>query len=148
LFLDVLERRKLDPGLLEDQTGGRRAAVDPTLITRALDNLLDNAERHGCGVAACLLRIEAAAGTPSAREARALEHLIFEVRDAGPGFEPRTLPRVFEAFYRAGESGRTGPASLGLGLTLVQRIARAHGGRAWAENAASGGASVGFSVAL
>jgi two-component system OmpR family sensor kinase len=148
LFLDVLERRKLDPGLLEDQTGGQRAAVDPTLITRALDNLLDNAERHGRGVTGCLLRIDAAGRTPSASESRALGQLIFEVRDAGPGFEPQTLPRVFEAFYRARENGRTGPASLGLGLTLVQRIARAHGGRAWAENVATGGASVAFSVAL
>ncbi|MEO8183250.1 MAG: HAMP domain-containing sensor histidine kinase [Deltaproteobacteria bacterium] len=146
LVLDVLQRRKLDPRLLEDQTGGKRVAVDPTLISLAVDNLLDNAERHGGGVVQCCLRIEAA-GTPNTREARAVEHLIFEVRDAGPGFEPRALSRVFEAFYRGGDSGRAGPGSLGLGLALVQRIARAHGGRAWAENV-GGGASVALSVAL
>lgn len=148
LFLDVLERRKLAPTLLEDQTEGKRAGVDPTLIMRALDNLLDNAERHGGGVARCRLRVEAAVSTRTAPGARAAEHLIFEVRDAGPGFEPLALPRVFEAFYRAGGGARTGPGSLGLGLALVQRIARAHGGRAWAENLAGGGASVAFSVAL
>jgi signal transduction histidine kinase len=37
-------------------------------------------------------------------------------------------------------------AALGLGLALVRRIAEAHGGRAWAENLAEGGARVGFSV--
>jgi len=58
------------------------------------------------------------------------------------------LPHVFEAFYRKGERDRPAPGSLGLGLTLVQRIARAHGGRAWAENLPAGGARVAFSVAL
>jgi len=158
LFADVFERRKLDLKLLDDQTLGKRAAVDPTLIARALDNLLDNAERHGGGVAGCALRIEAT-GAPArvaaaahsaaaAQPVRGTEQLVFEVRDAGPGFEPRILPHVFEAFYRKGERDRPAPGSLGLGLTLVQRIARAHGGRAWAENLPAGGARVAFSVAL
>ena len=56
------------------------------------------------------------------------------------------LPRVFEAFYRGlgGATDRSG--SLGLGLALVRRIARAHGGDAWAENLPDGGARVAFSV--
>jgi len=150
LFADVFERRKLDPKLLDDQTRGQRAPVDPTLIARALDNLLENAERHGGGVAGCTLRVELTAAPQRAAAAPApgAEQLIFEVRDAGPGFEPRALPHVFEAFYRAGERERPGPGSLGLGLALVQRIARAHGGRAWAENLPGGGARVAFSVAL
>ena len=74
--------------------------------------------------------------------------MVFEVCDAGPGFDPRALPRVFEAFQRSGDRERIGPASLGLGLSLVQRIARAHGGRAWAENLPERGARVAFSVAI
>jgi signal transduction histidine kinase len=147
LFRERLERLELDPQLLRDETQSqpdrRAASVDATLIARALDNLLDNAQRHGGGVAGCVLRVEE--GGPVAGPASSL---VFEVCDRGPGFEPRALPHVFEAFYRAGERQRAGAGSLGLGLSLVQRIARAHGGRAWAENLPEGGAKVAFSVAI
>jgi signal transduction histidine kinase len=146
LFRERLQRLELDPQLLQDETlsqpDRRVASIDATLIARALDNLLDNAQRHGGGVARCVLRLDG--GSPAAGNAGSL---VFAVCDGGPGFEPRALPHVFEAFYRSGESQRGG-GSLGLGLSLVQRIARAHGGRAWAENLPEGGAKVAFSVAL
>lgn len=53
-----------------------------------------------------------------------------------------------EAFYRVSEADSGESRSLGLGLALVQRIAHAHGGRAWAENVVAGGARVSFSVAV
>jgi len=159
LFVDVLERRTLAPELLEDQTQGRRVQVDPTLIARALDNLLENAERHAGGAARCRVWIDTgsapgeaaarsgSASTPLGNAARAPQ-LVFEVCDDGPGFAAEVLPRVFEAFQRAGGAERAGAASLGLGLSLVRRIARAHGGRAWVENLPGRGARVAFSVAL
>ena len=138
LFVEVLERRALAPGLLVDQAPGRRVMVDPTLIARALDNLLDNAERHAGKTTRCRIWVDPGAAP----------ELVFEVCDDGPGFAADVLPRVFEAFQRAGGVERAGAASLGLGLSLVRRIARAHGGRAWVENLAAGGARVAFSVAL
>ncbi len=63
------------------------------------------------------------------------------VNDRGPGFPKEALGRVFDAFFRG-----DGSSSLGLGLSLVERIARAHGGRAWAENRDGGGASVHFEI--
>ena len=142
LFADVLARRQLSAGLLRDESAGKMASLDATLIARALDNLLENAEYHGGGVQSCAVRL-VPAGPDAARES-----LVFEVSDRGPGFAPEALSRVFEAFYRspAGAGGAHG--SLGLGLALVQRIAHAHGGRAWAENLPDGGARVCFSVAL
>ena len=104
--------------------------ADPTLLARALANLLDNAARHGGG--ATSLQVET---DPS--------EVRFVVEDAGPGIPEHVLPRVFDSFVR-GERG--GASSLGLGLALVRRIALAHGGRAFAENRHQGGARVGFSV--
>jgi two-component system OmpR family sensor kinase len=69
------------------------------------------------------------------------ENVRLTVSDRGPGFPKESLGRVFDAFYRG-----DGSSSLGLGLSLVERIARAHSGRAWAENRPDGGASVHFEM--
>jgi two-component system osmolarity sensor histidine kinase EnvZ len=50
------------------------------------------------------------------------------VLDRGPGIAPEALKRVKEPFRRA-DDGRTGAAGAGLGLAIVDRIARLHGGR-------------------
>jgi signal transduction histidine kinase len=60
------------------------------------------------------------------------------VLDDGPGVPPGFIPHAFERFSRA-RTGRTGDGT-GLGLTIVQLIAEAHGGRAGIANRPSGGA--------
>jgi signal transduction histidine kinase len=123
----ALEVAGLSPELLADASDGAVVEVDPTLIGRALANLLENATVHGRGV-------ERLALTRVNEGARG-ERVRFEVSDRGPGFEPQVLEHAFEAFYssRSSETAKES-GSLGLGLALVARIARAHGGRAFAEN--------------
>jgi hypothetical protein len=48
------------------------------------------------------------------------------VRDFGPGLEPKSVDRLFEAFYT------TKPDGLGMGLAICRSIIGAHGGRLWA----------------
>jgi two-component system, OmpR family, sensor kinase len=75
------------------------------------------------------------------------ETTAFEVEDPGQGFAPGDEKRAFDAFYRGPAKAKGDKErSLGLGLNLVRRTAEAHGGTAYAENLASGGARVGFSV--
>jgi signal transduction histidine kinase len=148
LFAEVLARRKLPASLLQDGSASCQVSLDPTLVARALENLLDNAARYGNGPTRCTVR------RAEPRENTRTDALVFEVCDSGPGFDVKSLPRVFDAFYRANNgtsataSNSADHSSLGLGLALVRRIAQAHGGRAWAENLSTGGAKVAFSVSL
>lgn len=87
---------------------------DGMLLLRVLENLLDNALRHGQG-AGVELRLEE-------REGRAR----VEVRDRGPGVPEDLVPRLFGRFMRADEA-RMGEG-VGLGLSLSRAIAEAHGG--------------------
>ncbi len=129
----ALERAGADPTALvvereHDEGGPIPIQADATLLARALANLIDNARRHGGGVEA--LKVKRANG-----------HVVFEVDDHGEGFVAGEEGRVFEPFYRRSEQG-----SLGLGLSLVKRIAEAHGGRAYAANRDVGGAMVGVEL--
>jgi signal transduction histidine kinase len=62
------------------------------------------------------------------------------VRDSGPGIDPESLKRVFEAFYTTKSSG------MGMGLSICRSIIDAHGGRLWAEANEAGGAIFQFTV--
>ncbi|RKH45994.1 sensor histidine kinase [Corallococcus sicarius] len=135
LAAQALERAGLSATLLQPETDDVALLADATLLGRALVNLLDNARRHGNGVEALRLQDQGP------------EHLSFCVEDRGPGLLPGEETRIFQPFYRKDRGGEAREAgSLGLGLALVQRIARAHGGDTFAENRPGGGARVGFTV--
>ncbi|TDW37004.1 PAS domain S-box-containing protein [Rhizobium azibense] len=52
--------------------------------------------------------------------------VVVGVRDSGPGLDPQSMDRLFEAFYTTKSSG------MGMGLTICRSIIEAHGGRLWA----------------
>jgi len=123
----ALVRAGLGPGILRDDSAQTTISADPSLMARALANLIDNAERHGGGITELAVY-------------RRQDSIVFEVRDSGPGIPPEVLPKLFAPFERGGKN-----AGLGLGMALVERIARAHGGRVFVEPR-SPGASVGFLI--
>ncbi len=132
----ALTRLSLDEGLLEvtEVTGNDLAlSGDATLLGRALANLLDNAIDHGGGVR----RIEVVATE---------DQVSFAVEDAGPGIAPEERDRIFDSFYRGDRKAGASHGSLGLGLSLVQRIAAAHGGQPFAGDSKDGGARVGITI--
>ncbi len=134
LAAGALERAGLPGTALDMEAAQAELVGDATLLGRALANLFDNARKHGAGVEA--LRVQDRG-----------EHLAFCVDDRGAGLLPGEEVRIFQPFYRKDRGGEAREAgSLGLGLALVQRIARAHGGEAFAENRPGGGARVGFTV--
>lgn len=131
LAIESLERASLDPTLLEVQGNHLWVQGDPALLQRAIGNLLDNARKHGGGAVALRL-------------CRVGERLHLEVQDDGPGFADGEERQAFAPFTGAGHRAE----SLGLGLHLVERIAQAHGGTAYARNAEERGAVVGIELKL
>lgn len=139
----ALERAGIDHDRLEVTLDDAKVKGDPTLLARALANLIDNAQGHGGGLTC--LRVRAGKQNGSIAAAARGDHgeVVFEIEDAGPGFAAGEIDRVFESFYRGEQRGH---GSLGLGLALVKRIAQAHQGQAWAENRDGGGARLAFSL--
>lgn len=93
--------------------------VRPQALRRAIINLIENALRH------------AGSGTASPIElqlGREGNEIVIAVLDRGPGIPPAAAERLKQPFTR-GESARTGAQGAGLGLAIVERIVRAHGGR-------------------
>ncbi len=70
------------------------------------------------------------------REARdTRSEALLSVQDAGTGFKPAEMDRLFEAFYT------TKPHGMGMGLAISRSIIEAHGGRLWAEPNQGAGAT-------
>ena len=106
--------------------------VDVNLLSAGLQNLLTNAAKYAASGG--VVRVRAERGGPS--EVRLV------VEDDGPGVRPSELPRIFSAFYRAGDAANSRIPGLGLGLHLVKRIAEAHGGSVRAANRSARGFEV------
>jgi two-component system, OmpR family, sensor kinase len=105
--------------------------ADAMRVGQALLNLVDNALTHGAGT------IELAA-----EEHDGLVEL--HVRDAGTGFPAAFRGRAFERFSRADEARSRGGS--GLGLSIVELVARAHGGGVGLTDSPGGGADVWISL--
>ncbi len=98
-------------------------------VEHAVANLLSNAMRHATGKVLCRLRCDG-------------PDLLIEVEDDGPGIPEAERSRVLEPFYRLDRSRSRDSGGVGLGLAIVDRVARAHGASLDILDAEGGGALV------
>jgi len=107
--------------------------ADPLRLEQALGNLVSNALEYGEGA------VELSAVVSE-------DGVELHVRDEGRGFPQAFRERAFDRFSRADEARSHGGS--GLGLSIVDLIARAHGGTAGLHNRDEGGADVWLAVPL
>ncbi|MDX9859559.1 MAG: ATP-binding protein [Rhodospirillales bacterium] len=99
----------------------------PAALKRAVANLVENAVKYG-GCARVSIVVGSGEGG-----------VAIVVEDDGPGLPIDELENVFAPFYRVEKSRGSGPGGVGLGLSIVQAVADAHGGRVRLENRQEGG---------
>lgn len=105
--------------------------LDPARIRQVLENLLSNA-----------LRYTSRGGTIRVQAARASDRTVsISISDTGAGIPPQELPRIFERFFKAADSGGSG-----LGLAIAKNLVTAHGGEISAESELGKGTTIRFTL--
>jgi len=104
--------------------------VSAVVIERIFYNLLSNALKYSSAQAEPVVTVGAT---------QSPEGPVLFVRDNGVGFDARDSDKLFREFSRLSTAGTT--EGFGLGLSLVARLVRAHGGRIWAESTVGAGAT-------
>jgi signal transduction histidine kinase len=110
------------------------ALADEAYTEQALRNLLENAVRHTPpdGQVTVWARAES-------------DRLVVGVTDTGAGIAPEHLPRIWDRFYRAGESDKEGT---GLGLAIVKSLVERQGGEVSVESHLGVGSTFTFTLPL
>jgi len=142
--LSALARAVLDDHAMMNP--GRRVAVviaegletrgDPRLLRQVLENLLGNAWKFTSKLAEA--RVEFGSMEQEGET-------VYFVKDNGAGFDPAYAERLFGVFQRL--HAMTEFPGSGVGLAIVDRIVRRHGGRVWADAAIGRGATFYFTLA-
>jgi PAS domain S-box-containing protein len=117
-----------------DIAPGLTARGDPPMLELALHQLLDNAWKFTRPRKHARVELGRAAG----------KDRVFYVKDDGVGFDMAHQSKLFRPFERLHDTGAFDGA--GVGLAIVQRIVRRHGGEAWAESRPGEGATFYFSL--
>jgi len=109
--------------------------VDGILIRQVIVNILNNAINYS--------PVESEISVSLYREAN---HVVFEVKDNGPGILQDDLSCVFERYYHSGSKNNTNRKGMGIGLALCKSIVEAHDGKISIKNHEPHGAIVSFYV--
>ena len=128
----VADAQAVEPGRPVGARTPRSLVVvaDEPRIRQVLANLLGNVREHTTPDTAVAVRL-----------AEAGQGALIEVTDAGQGMNAEAAARAFDRFYRGGHNVQDAHGS-GLGLSIVQAIAAAHGGHAMLKSAPGVGTSV------
>lgn len=110
---------------------------DPEELKAAVSNLLDNAIKYSAGT----VKVRAEVG--SAQDGK----IAVRVRDEGVGIPTHEMKRIFKRFYRIPGTITQKVKGTGLGLFIVNAIAKRHGGRVYAESPGHGHGST-FTIEL
>ncbi|MDL2307696.1 PAS domain-containing protein [Desulfovibrio sp. OttesenSCG-928-C06] len=107
---------------------GLQVRADRHFLFQVFRNLLENASRYANEGTTVKVQISQTA-----------KETAVSISDQGPHIPESELERIFERFYRLGQSAKSQlPAGTGVGLSICRNVVERHGGRIWAENTEDG----------
>jgi signal transduction histidine kinase len=109
--------------------------ADPRRVVQIITNLLSNAVTH-----------MQQPGEVRVTWERDGAEAVVKVIDEGVGIPAADLARIFERFYRVDPARARATGGAGLGLSIVQQLVAAHGGRVWVESEVGKGSTFGFTL--
>jgi signal transduction histidine kinase len=140
-----IDAQRVNVGAVVRRAGARGAAIafdgsdevtavaDARRVVQILTNLISNA------IAAHATEIRIAWEVVGSEA-------VIRVIDNGGGIAAEQLPHIFERFYRVDPSRSRATGGAGLGLSIVQQLVLAHGGRVWAESTPGAGTTIAFTL--
>lgn len=115
---------------VEIEPGVPPVRADEGAIVSALINLLDNALKYTADIKQVVVHVT-----------RANDDVAFQVRDNGIGIPAREHRRIFRRFYRVDQRLASATSGVGLGLSIVDLIARGHGGSVTVQSTEGAGST-------
>ncbi|NCD01925.1 MAG: DUF4118 domain-containing protein [Clostridia bacterium] len=111
------------------------ADMDVRLVVQMIINIVNNAIKYTPAGSSIILSGE-----------KQGEDIVIRVSDNGPGIRPEDKENLFKMFYTGDNIRGDGRRGMGLGLSLCQSIANAHGGKIWVEDNKPSGAVFAFTL--
>ncbi|MDF2716707.1 MAG: integral rane sensor signal transduction histidine kinase [Paenibacillus sp.] len=115
--------------------GDAYVMIDSVRIDQVVTNIVYNA-----------LKFTSAGGAITIESGQAGNELLIRITDTGTGIDEKSLPYVFDRFFKDSSDGTQ--EGTGLGLAIAKEIVLAHGGRIWAESKRNEGSSFYFTLPL
>ena len=103
--------------IMDDQLGSQELLCDPLLLDIAAGNLIENAKKFAKTLESVSVRLEFFAG-----------QIRLDVEDDGPGVPTAEWENIWQKFYKLDDATSTVLTGCGLGLYIVDQVAKVHGG--------------------
>ena len=110
--------------------------VDPEQLRRVINNIISNSVKY----------MDRQEGFVNIRIKDVGEFVQVEIEDNGKGIEQKSLPYIFDRFYRADASRNSATGGSGIGLSIVKKIIEDHGGKIWVTSKEGEGTTMYFVI--
>ena len=135
--VDVVYQSKLHTIIIDNQLPqDLKPMVDADKVERILRNLVENAVKYADAGVEVRVRLAWQNNMP-----------VVSVQDNGWGIAPQHLKKIFKQYYRIEQPSGRHRNGHGMGLTNVQHLVKAHGGKIWVQSYPGQGSTFSFTLA-